>query len=527
MLLRIKLLLALISIIFSIVFFTDSLTGNTSQPNIILVMSDDQGWGQVGYYNHPILKTPNLDEMAKNGLRFDRFYAGSSNCSPTRATVLTGRSNDRTGVVNQGHALRLQERTIAQVLRDHGYATAHFGKWHLNGIKGPGVPILDSDPYNPKYFGFQQWLATTNYFDLNPILSRNGKFEEFQGDSSEIIVAEAIKFIRLQHKRHKPFFTTIWYGSPHYPFVANLKDKESFSGLEKGQDHYGELVGIDRSIGNLRHALREIGIEQNTIIWFNSDNGGLKDIDQQSEQATSLDGGVISDSITVGGLRGYKNSLYEGGIRVPAIIEWPKGITNPRVTQFPASTLDIFPTLVDIVDLPESVMLQPQDGMSLKKLFEEEIETRTKPIPFRHKGMVAFIDNNFKLVSLDYQQGEYELYDLSNDPQETKNLINELPDVALLMRQAFEAWNQTVELSFAGKDYPEGQLVRVDPEPIWWWDHLDYQRYINIWQKRPEYQKYLAVIASKELKLRFLRWTVLFAFFVGVIIILFFYPFRN
>ncbi len=479
---RIKLRVVLITIIFGIVFFTYSLTANTSQPNIILVMSDDQGWGQVGYYNHPILKTPNLDEMAKNGLRFDRFYAGASNCSPTRATVLTGRSNDRTGVVNQGHALRLQERTIAQTLRNHGYATAHFGKWHLNGIKGPGVPMLERDPYNPKYFGFEQSLATTNYFDLNPILSRNGVFEEFQGDSSDIIVTEAIKFIRLQNKKHKPFFTTIWYGSPHSPFIANPEDKESFLDLEKGQDHYGELVGIDRSIGNLRHALREIGIEKNTIIWYNSDNGGLKDF----------------DSITVGGLRGYKNSLYEGGIRVPGIVEWPKGITKPRVTQFPASTLDIFPTLVEVVGLPESVMLQPQDGMSLKKLFEEEIEIREKPIPFRHKGMAAFIDNNFKLVTLDYQQGEYELYDLSNDAQETKNLINELPDIALRMQKAFEAWNQTVELSFAGKDYPEGQLTRLDPEPIWWWNHLGYKPYINTWKRRPEYQKYLATITSKE-----------------------------
>ncbi|MDJ0691094.1 MAG: sulfatase-like hydrolase/transferase [Xenococcaceae cyanobacterium MO_188.B32] len=206
---------------------------NTSKPNIILVMSDDQGWGQVGYYNHPILKTPNLDEMAKNGLRFDRFYAGAPNCSPTRATVLTGRSNDRTGVINHSHALRLQERTLAEALRQQGYATAHFGKWHLDGIQGPGVPILATDPYNPGRFGFEQWLSTTNFFELNPILSRNGKFEEFKGDSSKVIVAEALKFMRLQQKKHKPFFTTIWYGSPHRPFFANQEDKESLVNVEE------------------------------------------------------------------------------------------------------------------------------------------------------------------------------------------------------------------------------------------------------------------------------------------------------
>ena len=106
-------------------------------PNIILVMADDMGWGETGYYNHPILKTPNLDAMAANGLRFDRFYAGAANCSPTRATVLTGRTNDRTGVHNHGYALRLQEKTLPHALREAGYATGHFGKWHLNGLRGP------------------------------------------------------------------------------------------------------------------------------------------------------------------------------------------------------------------------------------------------------------------------------------------------------------------------------------------------------------------------------------------------------
>ena len=118
-------------------------------PNIILVMADDQGWGQTGYYNHPLLKTPNLDAMAAAGLRFDRFYAGAPVCSPTRATVMTGRTNDRTGVQNHGFGLRRQERTVAQALRHAGYATGHFGKWHLNGIRGPGVPIFADDDQSP------------------------------------------------------------------------------------------------------------------------------------------------------------------------------------------------------------------------------------------------------------------------------------------------------------------------------------------------------------------------------------------
>ena len=120
-------------------------TAAETPPNIILVMADDQGWGQTGYYNNPVLKTPNLDAMAANGLRFDRYYAAAPVCSPTRASVLTGRTNLRTGVLSHGYALRRQEKTIAQALKAAGYATGHFGKWHLNGLRGPGVPILAED----------------------------------------------------------------------------------------------------------------------------------------------------------------------------------------------------------------------------------------------------------------------------------------------------------------------------------------------------------------------------------------------
>ena len=155
------------------VFLTTSAIA-ASRPNIILVMADDMGWGQTGYYHHPILKTPNLDAMAKAGLRFDRFYAASAVCSPTRASVLTGRSSMRTGVPSHGHSLRRQEKTIAKALKDADYATGHFGKWHLNGMRGPGVPIFRDDTHNPGTFGFDEWVSVTNFFDRDPIMSRKG-----------------------------------------------------------------------------------------------------------------------------------------------------------------------------------------------------------------------------------------------------------------------------------------------------------------------------------------------------------------
>ena len=167
-----------------------------AKPNVVLVMADDQGWGQTGYRNHPALKTPHLDAMAANGLRFDRFYAGGPVCSPTRATVLTGRTHDRTGVFDHGYALRQQEKTLGQAMKNAGYATGHFGKWHLNGLRGPGAPIFKEDTHHPGAFGFDEWLSVTNFFDRNPIMSHKGKIEEYAGDSSEIIVDEALKLDR-------------------------------------------------------------------------------------------------------------------------------------------------------------------------------------------------------------------------------------------------------------------------------------------------------------------------------------------
>jgi arylsulfatase A-like enzyme len=229
---------------------------NDSSPNIILIMTDDQGWGQSGYYNHPVLETPNLDKMAENGIRFDRFYAGSPVCSPTRASVLTGRNNDRTGVYTHGNALRKQEKTISGALKQRGYATGHFGKWHINGLVGPGVPILEDDPYGPGVFGFDEWVSVTNFFDIDPLMSDNGRFKEYEGTSSDIIVDLALGFIGKSIENKKPFFAVIWDGSPHDPFLA----------LE-----------------------------------------------------------------TVAHLKGFKGSLWEGGLRVPAIIEWPAKI-KPAVT---------------------------------------------------------------------------------------------------------------------------------------------------------------------------------------------------
>jgi arylsulfatase A-like enzyme len=442
------------------------------RPNIILLMSDDQGWGETGYYGHPILKTPHLDEMASQGLRMDRFYAGSPVCSPTRASVLTGRSNDRTAVLSVGHPLRKQEITIARVLKEAGYRTAHFGKWHLNGIKGPGVPIPETDARHPGHFGYMDWLATTNFFDMDPMLSRNGTFESFSGGSSTVLIEEAVKYMAALKDRDQPFFMTVWFGSPHDPWRASEADRKAFDGMDiEAAHHYGELVELDRSIGQLRKALRDMGIADNTLLWFNSDNGGVK----------------YFGTSTTAGLRGFKGDVYEGGLRVPCIIEWPAVIRKPRISNFPSVTMDIFPTLADIAGLPIRDSTYPMDGISIRGEFTGPMNDRYKPIPFRYQGKAAYLENKYKLLTRNHRNGEFELYDLEKDPYEKTDLMDKEPVVAQRMIAAFRDWSKSVDKSIAGSDHLGG-LQEPDPSPRLWLTAPEYRPYLEMLLKRPEYK---------------------------------------
>ncbi len=445
-----------------------------SKPNIVLVMSDDQGWGQTGYNGHPYLKTPNLDAMAANGLRFDRFYAAASTCTPTRASVMTGRLPGRTGAAAIGARMNLQEKTIARTMREAGYRTGHFGKWHLNGVSGGGMPVLEEDPLHPGHFGFDAWLSVTNYFDMNPLMGRNGESEFIEGESSEITVSEALKFI--EEKSEDPFFTVIWYGSPHFPFQASEADKAPF--LAEGLDdrlasQLGEITAIDRSVGMLRDGLRDMGVADSTLIWYCGDNGGLKD-DPNS-------GGI---------LQGNKGSLFEGGIRVPGIIEWPGGV-KPGVTDFPSSTMDIMPTLVDLLDLPEDSQLRVVDGESIAALFEGKEPSRSHGIPFLAKGSVL-IQGNYKLRNMSSGRSpEWHLYDLSVDPGETKDIAAQNPERVTQMIAELEAFTASVKQSKLGKDYPEGEIVGVEPRKKTFWSELpEYQERFDLFEEqKPEWKR--------------------------------------
>ena len=438
-----------------------------SRPNVVIVMADDQGFGDTSYNGHPELKTPNLDDLAKSGLRMDRFYTAHFNCSPTRGSVMTGRHPARYGTFNPGATIRAQELTVAKVLQSAGYATGHFGKWHLNGKNGdrnttdmPGRAILANDPLSPGKMGFDEWVSANNFFDLDPVLGRNGVPEKFQGDGSDVVTDEALKFIRRQAKDGKPFLTVVWFGNPHSPHKALEKDKALYASLpEKDQNYYGEITGVDRSVGRLRAALRELKIADNTLLWYNSDNGG------------------VNGPKSTGFLRGQKGTLWEGGLRVPGIVEWPARIPKPFITQMPCSTLDIYPTVLEATGAVAKNQTQPLDGISLIPLFDHKTESRSKAIPFWAHGNVAqgnpghaaLLDWPYKL-HLDPKLGrgvtqgtnaikaasKVLLYDVSKDPKETNDLAAQEPERVKRMSAELVAWRASVDRSLSGADYAGG-----------------------------------------------------------------------
>ncbi len=436
----------------------------TARPNIVLVMADDQGWGDTGYNGHPELKTPNLDALAASGLRLNHFYAAHCNCSPTRGSVMTGRHPVRYGTFRPGAPIRAQELTVARVLQSAGYATGHFGKWHLNGKNGdkntteiPGRAILAADPLSPGRMGFDEWVSADNFFDLDPVLGRAGVPEKFHGDSSDVTTDEALKFIRKQAAAGKPFLSVVWFGSPHVPHLALPADRAAYSALpEKEQNYYGEITAVDRSVGRLRAALRKLKVSDNTIFWYCSDNGG-----HEGPKST-------------GQLRGQKGSLWEGGLRVPGLVEWPARIAQPFISETVCSTLDIYPTVLAATGAVAQNQVQPLDGVSLLPLFERKTESRPKPLPFwdHGTGHAAWLDWPYKLhtkpVTTRYTKSKEDrdlpaalLYDLSRDPKETTDLAAQEPDRVAKMTAALAAWQASVEKSLTGADYggPPTDLV--------------------------------------------------------------------
>jgi arylsulfatase A-like enzyme len=464
-------------------------------PNLVLLMTDDLGWGDVGFRAGAIARTPNLDAMARNGLRLENFHAAAPVCSPTRGSVLTGRHPLRYGVTaaNRGHLPRA-ELTLAELLREAGYATGFFGKWHLGTLTtdvedgnrgGPGkeehysppwehgfdvvfateaaVPTYDPMLKPPRGGGW--WLPLANARDAVPYgtayWSAAGERvrQNLSGDDSRVIMDRAIPFIEKAAGRDQPFLSLIWLHAPHMPWVADAEHRRPYEDQpELAQLYLGSVTALDEQLGRLRDRLRTLGIAENTLLWFTSDNGP----EGPSPSLAQAPG-------RTGGLRGRKRSLYEGGIRVPTLVEWPGRIARDSINEEAAVSSDVLPTLLDLVGvrMPDA---RPLDGVSLRPVLEGRRLRRGQPIAFEYQEQLALIDGDYKVVRsgreptrgraaqrdpgfLPDMGVEFELYHLGSDRGESIDLAPKHPEIVRRMSDRLTRWRASVRDSRGGGDY--------------------------------------------------------------------------
>lgn len=450
------------------------------RPNILLIMCDDLGWGDVGFNGHPDIQTPNLDRLARQGVILNRFYSASPVCSPTRASVLTGRNPYRMGIyhANTGH-LPSEEITLPELLQSAGYRTGHFGKWHLGTLTrtikdaNRGRP-RDSTHYalptshgydayfctesktptwdpmiKPRYFDQEKgeslrygWAAATDtqrienygtYYWTGP---EQLELKNLEGDDSRIIMDRALPFMGQAVAENRPFFSTIWFHTPHLPLVTSEKYRAKYSDLShRKQLHHGSITAMDDQVGRLWEYLEALDVAENTLLWFCSDNGPENNTPGLS-----------------GPYRERKRSLYEGGVRVPALAIWPKVIPPGSKTSLPMNTSDYLPTILDYLDLPYPQPQRPLDGLSLRPHLEKGVSTREEAMGFLIRKKRSWVTDQYKLISND-DGATYELYDLLNDPGEKSNLADSLVQIASTMRMALEDWMQSCAKSDSGADY--------------------------------------------------------------------------
>jgi len=437
--------------------------GTDRPPNIILMMTDDQGWAQAGFRGNDVLKTPNLDRLAGESVNFTRFYV-SPVCAPTRASLMTGRYNYRTGVVDTyiGRAMmHSDEVTVAESLSEAGYKTGIFGKWHL----GDNYPLRAIDQ------GFQEALIHkgggigqpsdppgTSYFD--PILQLNGKQQPYTGYCTDIFFNTAMMFI--EQNRDDPFFVYIPTNAPHSPYDVPESYIEPYraQGLnDKDARIYGMIANIDYNVGKLLDLLDKRELTNDTIVIFMTDNGPT------TRRYTA-------------GLRARKGSVYEGGIRVPFLIRWP-GKFEPREDDRIAAHIDVLPTLLEAAGA-SSQNDRTIDGVSLlPRLLDAwaAVPGRTLHIQ-SHRGnepqlyrAFAAVTQKHKLVQAQHfgqpmpEDAPLELYDLETDTSEENDLASRHPEIVERLKKGYEAWFEDVS-STRGYEPPRISLGTEHENPV-------------------------------------------------------------
>lgn len=406
------------------------------RPNVIFVLTDDQGYPPLGCHGHPFIQTPNLDAFHGESVRFEQFHTGTT-CAPTRAGLMTGHYCNSTGVwhtIGGRSLLRANEWTLPSALSGAGYDTAMFGKWHLG----------DEYPYRPQDRGFghavhhggggisQQcdWWGN-DYFDDTYMV--NGEPRKYEGYCTDVFFAEAMEFIEQRASRDQPFFCYISTNAPHGPWNVEPRYRNLYMDKAEGEPYarfLGMCTNIDENFGKLRSKLQELGIEDNTVLIFMSDNG-----------MTGVRGAT---DIYMGGMRGFKGSPYDGGHRVPCFVRWPAGgFAEGREIAALASYVDFMPTILDLCGVEVAsdrtfhgeslvpLMRGEDDGHWAERIIATDTQRVANPLKWRQSCVMK---NRWRLVN----RGE--LYDLESDPLQERNVAADRPDVVSELQAGYERW---------------------------------------------------------------------------------------
>jgi arylsulfatase A-like enzyme len=435
------------------------------KPNIIIVMTDDQGYGDFGMHDNPIVQTPIIEELAAQSQRFTNFHVDPT-CSPTRAALMSGKYSLRAGVwhtVMGRHMLSDHHQIMPELLQGSGYSTAMIGKWHLG----------DNYPFRPQDQGFEHVLShggggvgqAPDYWDndqFDDTYYLNGKEKKYQGYATDIWFDEAIDYTNKQSKTDKPFFLYLSTNAPHTPWRAPEKYIEPYKKLGL-TDHmakfYGMITNIDENIGRLRQAMRENNTEDNTVFIFMTDNGSVLSAKNSGEPLT-----MISDEVKRAieektgkkltslnsHMRKGKGTTYEGGHRVPFFISWPDGkLGQPREHHDLTAHIDVLPTIMDLAGIDISTL--DTDGTSLAPLLKEDspladrtlVVTNQRVLNPSQQRPYAVMQGQWRYVH-GQEKGGVELYDLSNDPGQKIDVSAQHPQKVVKMAQAYDKWWQHV-----------------------------------------------------------------------------------
>ncbi len=427
----------------------------SEKPNVIIVLTDDQGYGDISRHGNPYLKTPSLDKLHDEGIRLTDFHVDPT-CSPTRAALMTGRYSSRTGVwltYSSRHHLRRDEVTIADVFKKNGYKTAMYGKWHLG----------ENYPYRPMDRGFDECLyhgggmvsAVTDVWDNNyydDIYFRNGEPEKVKGYCTDVWFEETIRFI--EENRDSPFFLYLSTNAAHAPFHVPEKYSKPFvdKGIKGRAGYYGMIVNIDENLGKLRKHLNEMELGRKTILIFLNDNGTGAGVTLTEDEKGGTRNGWEIDGFNAG-MRGKKASRYEGAHRAACFIHWPEGgLSGGKDISLLSAHIDLLPTLIDLCKLRPEKTLE-FDGVSLASVLQGEKRSFPKRSIMVHdqgrfgnpigEGLLIK-DKDYTVMNGKWRLVNEELYDMSIDPRQKNDISKQHPDLVKSLRKDYESWWKSI-----------------------------------------------------------------------------------